>query len=160
MLAVLLAACTGSLPWMVHIPSDLRTPETAGVVQTVAQLPDGRKSYRLKAGETVYIAHQKQVLLGGEPLAGELLLAGTDPDGRQWVAGVELSRSLDRPQGCYDFPAQGRMNDGWIETTSGFRLPIAPGFHDPRDRQDDVFASDRGVFCLNERGEVTNYSGI
>lgn len=102
------------------------------------------------------IASQKEVLLGGEPLAGELLLAGTDPDGRQWVAGVSGDWP-GRPEGCYLFPAQGRAAGDWIETTTGFRLPKSSAFADARSPRSAEFTSDQGVFCLNERGEVTSY---
>lgn len=156
LLTLLVAACTDSLPWSVHVPADLLTPLVAGVVEEISRLPDGRVSYRLKNGETVIVASQKDVLLGGEPLIDELLLTGIEPSGGEWIAGVSGDWP-GRPSGCFLFPAQGRANDGWIETNGGFRLPKAADFYDARDHPDDVFASDRGVFCLNERGEVTYY---
>jgi hypothetical protein len=53
--------------------------------------------------------------------------------------------------------AQGRASDGWIETTSGFRLPKAADFVDARDDPTDLFDSNRSVLCLNDKGEVTSY---
>lgn len=154
LLVLLLAGCGGT----VDIPATLRTPEVAGVVVEAVRLPDGGRAYRLADGASADIPSQKEVLLGGEPLVGELLLAGTDPDGRRWVAEISLSTAIGRPPGCFDFPDQGRARDGWIETNSGFRLPRASDFTDARDYPNDEFASDRGVFCLNERGEVTSYA--
>jgi hypothetical protein len=151
-LAVVLAGCGG-----VSIPGDLRTPSVAGVVDEVTRLPDGGVTYRLANGKTAEIASQRDILLGGDPLVGELLLAGTDPDGSQWVAGVSLSNAPDRPPGCFLVPGRGRLNADWIETTGGFRLPKAAAFRDARARPEDDFASDQGVFCLNEDGEVTSY---
>jgi len=131
-----------------------RVPTAAGVVEEVTPLPDGGRSYGLADGTSVVIASQKQVLLGGEPLVGELLLAGTDPDGRHWVAG--LSRSSNGEPGCFWFTNNGRGSDGWIETYDGFRLPKAVGF-DPAYIRDGNYQTPRGYFCLNELGEVTGY---
>jgi len=158
LLLLLLTGCGGT----VDIPATLRTPEVAGVVVEIVRLPNGGRVYRLANGARADIPSQKEVLLGGEPLVGELLLAGTDPDGRRWVAGVSLSGSagIGRPAGCFDFPGQGRARDGWIETNGGFRLPKAADFRDMRDNPNDEFASDRGTFCLNERGEVTSYDTL
>jgi hypothetical protein len=150
-LAVILAGCGG-----LRIPGDLRTPSVAGVVDEVTRLPDGGVTYRLANGKTAEIASQRDILLGGDPLVGELLLAGTDPDGSQWVAGVSGDWP-GRPPGCFLFPARGRLNAGWIDTTDGFRLPKATDFRDARARPDEEYASDQGVFCLNEDGEVTSY---
>jgi hypothetical protein len=134
--------------------SSSRVPTAAGVVEEVTRLPDGGRSYRLADGASVVIASQKLVLLGGEPLIDELLLAGTDPDGRQWVAG--LTRSPNGEPGCFWFTNNGRDSDGWIETYDGFRLPKAVGFY-PAYIRDGNYQTPRGYFCLNESGEVTGY---
>ncbi len=131
-----------------------RVPTAAGVVEEVTRLPDGGRSYRLAGGTSVAVPSQKQVLLGGEPIVGELLLAGTDPDGRQWVAG--LSRSPNGEPGCFWLANNGRDSDGWIETHDGFRLPKAVGF-DPAYIRDGNYQTPHGYFCLNESGEVTGY---
>ena len=144
-LAVVLAGCGG-----VSIPGDLRTPSVAGVVDEVTRLPDGGVTYRLANGKTAEIASQRDILLGGDPLVAELLLAGTESNGRQWVAGLS-GDWLGRPAGCFLFLARGRNNAGWIETTHGWRLPKATDFRDAWARPDKEFASDQGVFCLNER---------
>lgn len=155
LLVLLPAGCGGT----VDIPATLRTPEVAGVVVEIVRLPDGgRWRYRLADGQTLEVDYDQTTNLLGGPQIGRLLLAGTDPDGRRWVAGVSLSTAIGRPPGCFDFPDQGRASDGWIETNGGFRLPKAADFYDSRDNPDDEFASDRGVFCLNERGEVTSYA--
>jgi hypothetical protein len=133
----------------------LRTPSVTGVVEEVGQLPDGGKSYRLVGGSSVDVASQAQVLLGGEPVVGELLLAGADPDGRQWVAGVGLS-PIASDSGCFWFTSNGRDADsGWVET-GGFRLRKGAQF-DPAYVRDGNYQSPRGYFCLNESGEVTSY---
>jgi hypothetical protein len=156
LLAALLASCTGS----VHVPSELRTPSVVGVVEGFVRQPDGRDRYELLNGQSLEIDYDETENLLGGPEVGWLLLFGTDPDGGQWIAGVSLSTTLGRPTGCFLHPAQGRAVDGWIETSSGFRLPKAAGFRDPRDHPTDLFSSDRGTFCLNERGEVTSYDVI
>jgi len=155
---MLLGACTDSFPWSVHIPADVRTPSSAGVVEEITSLPDGGRTYRLQSGESVEIPSQKLVLLGGEPLVGELFLAGEDPDGRQWVAGVETGPP-GLPAGCFFYRSPGRAVGAWIETASGFRLKKAPDFTDVRNPKSDEYTSDLGGFCLDERGEVTRYEG-
>jgi len=139
-----------------HFPPELRTPTVAGVVEDLVRPAEGGETYRLEGGQVVQLPSQKTVLLGGEPLVGELLLAGSDPDGRQWVAGVEPWGAAGRPDGCFWLRSQGRPVDGWIETTAGFRLPKATGF-DPGYSPNNEFTSDRGGFCLNAAGEVTSY---
>jgi hypothetical protein len=159
-LAVALVAIVGALagcgPARPAIPESLRTPGIAGVVLDIEETPDGGETYSLENGQLAQIASQKTVLLGGEPLVGELLLSGTDPDGRQWVAGVSPWDAAGRPEGCFWLPSQGRLVSGWIDTTAGFRLPKAAGF-DPGYARNNEFTSDRGGFCLNEAGEVTSY---
>lgn len=155
-LVALVGALAGCGPARPAIPESLRTPSIAGVVLDIEETPDGGETYRLENGQLAQIASQKTVLLGGEPLVGELLLAGTDPDGRQWVAGVEPSRALDRPEGCFWLPSQGRLVNGWIDTTAGFRLQSAADF-DPGDSVGGEFASELGSFCLSGVGEVTSY---
>ena len=155
----LLASCGGT----VDIPANLRTPEVAGVVVEAVRLPDGRRwRYTLADGQTLDVDYDQTMSLLGGPQIGRLLLAGTDPDGRRWVAGVSLSGSagIGRPPGCFDFPDQGRARDGWIETNGGYRLPKAADFRDMRDSPNDEFASDRGTFCLNDKGEVTSYDTL
>jgi len=152
-LALLLAGCGGS----VHIPAELRTPTIAGVVEQSSQQPDGGKTYVLTDGATVEIASQKTILLGGEPIVGELFLAGTDPDGRQWVAGLEPSPNTNEPD-CFRLATTGRDAGHWIETSAGFRLPMAATF-DPGLTDGKEFALPSGGFCLNEKGEVTSYVG-
>jgi hypothetical protein len=153
LLAMLMAGCGGS----VHIPANLRIPTAVGVVENVAQLRDGRSIYRLEDGQTVEIASQKSILLGGEPIVGELLMTGTDPDGRQWIAGLSPSPNTNEP-GCFDLPTSGRDAGSWIETSAGFRLPKAATF-DPGITDGKEFALPLGGFCLNEKGEVTSYVG-
>jgi hypothetical protein len=155
-LIALIAGCTDSFPWSVRIPDNLRTPSIAGVVTDSAQLPNGHWQYRLTDGETLEVDYDETESLLGGPDTGRLLLFGVDPAGGQWIAGVSGDWP-GRPSGCYLFPAQGRAVDGWIETNSGFRLPKAARFDDRRDNPEDLFTSDRGVFCLNDRGEVTSY---
>ena len=158
LLVILATLSAGCFKYSVSIPADLRTPDMASVVEAKTQLPNGHWQYQLANGQTLEIDYDQTTSLLGGPDAGRLLLAGTDPDGRQWVAGVRRSTSVDSPPGCFDFPAQGRASDGWIETESGFRLPKAAGFSDPtRDNPSDLFTSDQGWFCLNEKGEVTRY---
>lgn len=151
-LAALVAGCGDSI----RIPDNLRTPEVAGVVTDVERFPDGTTTYHFASGGTADIASQTTVLLGGEPLIGELLLAGTDPGDRQWIAGLSGDWP-GRPAGCFPMIGQARGVDGWIETEAGYRLPKAADFQDARDNPTDLFVSDRGVFCLNDRGEVTSY---
>ena len=131
-----------------------RAPTVTGVVEKVTRLPDGGRSYRLADGSSVVIASQKNVMLGGEPLVGELLLAGMDPDGRQWIAGI--ARSPNREPHCFWFANNGRDSNGWIETSDGFRLRKSIRF-DPAYFTDGNYQSPRGYFCLNESGEVTGY---
>ena len=111
----------------------------------------------LSDGATAEIASQKTILLGGEPIVGELLLAGTDPDGRQWVAGVPASSFVNLPD-CFWLASRGRDAGDWIETTAGFRLAKAPGF-DPGITDGQEYALPLGGFCLNEKGEVMSYVG-
>ena len=155
LLGALAAACD---PWAVNIriPANLRTPSIAGIVEDEAQLPNGHWQYRLADGQTLEIDYDQTTSLLGGPHLGYLLLAGTDSDGGRWVAGVEGDWP-GRPPGCLLLPDQGRADDGWIETVDGFRLPKAADFHDFRGNPDDTFTSPTGVFCLNERGEVTSY---
>lgn len=138
-LAVVLAACSGRFPWSMHIPAEVRAPSIAGVVEESTQLPNGQWEYRLSNGQTLEVDYDRATSLLGGPSLGRLLLAGEDPDGRQWVAGVSLSTAGGRPPGCFDFPAQGRDNDGWIETTSGFRLKKAHDFSDWRNPKSDEY---------------------
>jgi hypothetical protein len=152
-LAVLAAGCGVS----VHIPANLRTPSVIGVVAEVTQLRDGRSVYRLEGGRTTDIASQETILLGGEPVVGELLMSGTDPDGRQWVAGLRPSDIVGEP-GCFRLASSGRDAGDWIETSAGFRLPKAATF-DPGATDGKEFALPLGGFCLNDKGEVTSYVG-
>lgn len=137
-------------------PRPVRTPSTSGVVDAITRLQDGGTSYRLQNGDSVVIPGQKEVLLGGEPLVGELLLSGTDSDGSTWVAGVSQG-APGLPDGCFFLPSQGHADGEWIETSTGFRLRKAATFVDPRDADGDDFPSDRGGFCLSEGAEVTRY---
>jgi len=148
-LAVLLVGCG------LRIPTSLRTPTVAGVVEDVTRLADGGVTYRLQNGKSAEIASQKQVLLGGEPLVGELLLAGTDSDGRQWLAGVSPSPNVNEP-GCFWLTANGRDAGDWIETSDGLRMQEALDF-DPGLAEGGEYTSPRGCFCLNGEGEVTSY---
>lgn len=157
LLVILATLVAGCFKYSVDIPADLRTPSLASVVEATTQLANGHWQYQLANGKTLEIDYDQTASLLGGPGVDELLLAGTDPDGRQWVAGVRRSTAIGRPPGCFDFPAQGRANGGWIETESGFRLPKAADFSDPRDNPSDLFASDQGMFCLNDQGEVTSY---
>jgi hypothetical protein len=128
-------------------------------VEESSRLADGSGVYRLIDGQTVEVDYGRtSTLLGGEPLVGELLLAGMDPDGRQWVAGIEIG-APGRPSGCFWLPSQGRLVGGWIDTTAGFRLTKAAKF-DPGSSVGGEFASDRGGFCLNDAGEVTGYGSL
>ena len=150
MLAVVLAGCGG-----LDIPADLRTPSVIGVVEEVTELPDGGETYRLANGQTADVASHKEILLGGEPIVGELLLLGSDPDGGQWVAGVSPSPHANEP-GCFWLPGTGRDANDSIETTGGLRLPKATDF-DPGLIRDGQYTSPQGHFCLNGNGEVTGY---
>lgn len=153
-LALLLVAGCGD---SINIPDNLRTPTVAGVVEESTQLPNGHTwAYRLADGQTLEIDYDQTASLLGGPQDGRLLLAGTDPDGRKWVAGI-VGDQPARPAGCFLTRGQGRANDGWIETESGWRFPKAANFVDARDQPTDEFFSERGVFCLNDKGEVTSY---
>lgn len=157
LLGVLLAGCG---PLFLDIPADLRTPSVAGVVEEITRLAGGRDVYRLRNGQRVEVDYDRTSNLLGGPAVGWLLLAGTDPEGRQWIAGVSPSGSSNEP-GCYRLPSAGRDAGAWIETTGGFRLPKAPDFA-PRSSYwvgRTEFTSSQGYFCLNEQGEVTSYEG-
>ena len=130
-------------------------PSVAGVVVEVARLPDGGVTYGLQNGESVEIPSQKRVLLGGEPLVGELLLAGSEPDGSQWVAGVSQSPNAN-DSGCFWLTSNGKDVADQIETTDGIRLRKASDF-DPGLAKGGDYSSPRGYFCLNEKGEVSSY---
>jgi hypothetical protein len=101
------------------------------------------------------MASHKEILLGGEPIVGELLLLGSDPDGGQWVAGLSLSPNVNEP-GCFWLTVDGRDAGDWIESTNGLRLPKASDFH-PGLTRGGEYTSERGSFCLNGDGEVTGY---
>lgn len=139
-----------------HFPAQMRTPTTAGVVSESTQLPNGDWQYRLADGQALEIDYDHTTSLLGGPQIRRLLLAGTDPDGRPWVAGVSPWDAAGRPEGCFWLPSQGRQIDRWIDTTAGLRLPKA-GHFDPGDSVRGEFGSDLGGFCLNEVGEVTSY---
>lgn len=139
-----------------NIPASLRTPSVAGVVEESTRLPNGHWEYRLKGDQTLEVDYDRTTSLLAGPDVGRLLLAGADPEGRQWVAGISGDWP-GRPEGCYLFPAQGRSVGDWIETTTGFRLPKSSAFVDARSRRSAEFTSDQGVFCLDQRGEVTSY---
>jgi len=152
-LAVLVVGCGVS----VHIPANLRTPAIVGVVEASTQLTGGNWSYRLKTGQTLEINYDATTSLLGGPQIGRLLLAGEDPDGRQWVAGLRPSTDVTEP-GCFLLDGVGRDAGQWIETSSGFRLPKAANF-DPGSTDGKEFALPLGGFCINEKGEVTSYVG-
>jgi hypothetical protein len=157
LLALLLSGCLASFPWSGDVPDNLRTPMIASVVEAAEQLPNGHWVYRLRDGQTLEIDYDETTSLGGGPGVGRLLLAGTDPDGRRWVHGLPLAPTIGRPAGCFEMGGYGRAVDGWIETAGGWRLRKAADFLDRRGDSDDLFDSERGVFCLNERGEVFYY---
>jgi hypothetical protein len=133
----------------------VRTPSVSGVVEDVTRLPDGGVTYGLDSGESVVIPSQKHVLLGGEPLVGELLLSGEDPDGSRWVAGVGQNPN-ESNSGCFWLTTNGHDAGDGIETSDGFRLPRAERL-DPGIARRGEYSSPHGYFCLNNKGEVTSY---
>ncbi len=159
LLTLLLTGCISSFPWSGHIPDNLRTPTIASVIEAEEQLPNGHWVYQLRDGQNLEIDYDDTTnLRNGEPKVGDLLLTGTDPDGGRWVLPVSPATAIGRPAGCFMMGGYGRSADGWIETAAGWRLHKAADFRDTRDQPDDLFSSERGVFCLNERGEVFYYS--
>jgi hypothetical protein len=157
LLALISAGCTFSLPWEVHSPTTLRSPAIAGVVVSQERLPNGHWREELTDGQTVDIdVDHADVLLGG-PQVGRLLLAGTDPDGRQWVAGVIVAGWIHTSPPCYQLVGRGRDGGDVIATESGFLLHKAPDFEDRSGDLDPDYGYPRGVFCLDDHGLVTSY---
>lgn len=156
-LSLILAGCTLSLPWDVHSPTALRSPTLASVIESETLLSSGHTRYGLANGQTFEVDYTKTQNLEGGPAVGWLLLAGTDPDGRAWVAGFIVAGWIHTSPPCYQLVGRGRDGGDVIATASGFLLPKAPDFEDHSGDLDPDYGYPRGVFCLDDHGLVTSY---
>ena len=138
----MLTACSGR-------PSDPLTPSIVGVVEAI-DVRSGPNLVELAEGKTFDLATVDWLLGGdGEPMEGQLLLAG-ERDGKGWWYAL--------PSGSRRCPFEMGFGDAWEEETSfvfavGFRLAKAENFEPlsvPRDPADPV----QVVLCINDQGEV------
>jgi hypothetical protein len=134
-----------------EIPSTLRTPEIATLVQTL-ESRSGAPLVRLVDGTTYDPTGATLIVHRGTLDAGSLLLAGTQPG--PWYAYLEEFAS-----GCYALVTRGRDDGTTVVTEDGLRLTKAPGFSAPHD-PDGVYVRPNDQFCLGSDGLVTGYGLI
>jgi len=141
------AACDAGGPALA-IPSTLRTPEIAAVVETV-ETRSGPPLVHLVDGTTYDPTGATSLVHRGTLAAGSLLLAGTQPT--PWYAYL-----AEFVPGCYALVSRGRDDGTTIVTEDGLRLTKAPGFSAPHDPS-GVFERPNDQFCLGPDGLVTGY---
>lgn len=139
-----------------------RVPTSVGVIERAENLAGrGLWEYDLDTGETVVIDVDDATMLDGSRLGsdpgGTLLFygAGDDP----WYLG--LASFAEIPD-CYYLRAAGVDDDTHIVFDNGLRLPKADDFDGqgwPQNGRYDleVAGGDVAAFCINPRGEVTEY---
>ena len=135
----------------VSIPSTLRMPELAGVVETM-ELRSGPPLVRLEDGTTYDPTGATLIFHAGSLEAGSLLLAGTQPT--PWY--VHLGEFVP---GCYALVVRGRDDGTTVVTEVGLRLTKASGFSAPHD-PNGVYVRPNDQFCLGPDGLVTGYGLI
>lgn len=145
------AACDAGGPALT-IPSTLRTPELAGVVETVEPRSGPPPLVRLVGGTTYDPAGATPIVQVGTLAAGSLLLAGTQPT--PWYGYLE-----EFVPGCYALVTRGRDDGTTVVTEDGLRLTKAPGFSAPHD-PNGVYERPNDQFCLGPDGLVTGYGLI
>ncbi len=132
------------------VPHD---PAVSGVVATRDFLGPRTVRLVLVTGETLEIDLKTNRNLNpnlDEPDPGELLMYGTEPDGRSWFATALPSMETD---GVFDLWSQSRgMIDGSFTFESGLRLPIADDFSFWPTGHLEAEMPTR--YLLNEQGEV------
>ena len=135
----------------VSIPSTLRMPELAGVVETM-ELRSGPPIVRLEDGTTYDPTGATLIFHSGSLEAGSLLLAGTQPT--PWYVHLE-----EFVPGCYSLVVRGRDDGTTVVTEVGLRLTKASGFSAPHD-PNGVYVRPNDQFCLGPDGLVTGYGLI
>ncbi len=137
-----------TLPSCSSKPASAVTPSIVGVVESTNGELNTTTVVRLADGSTFDIAGA-EVLVGGRPFYGELLLAG-DNGGDRWYYPLG---SRDLGSACPFVISDG---EAWEEEDAiifevGIRLLKAPDYRRP-EPQRDVY--DRSLFCVNKDGRV------
>ena len=134
------------------------TPTTIGVVASVEPTTGRTYAYHLSSGMIfpIDLSAADILLPDGGPGPGYLLLSGTEPSGRIWVAGFPPYRAADVPPDCFQVVATGVGVDNSIDLSIGVRLRKATSF-DPGPISDERYNLDRASFCVNGNGEVLSY---
>jgi hypothetical protein len=143
-------ACDAGDPAL-EIPSTLRTPEIAALVQTV-EPRSGSPLVRLVDGTTYDPTGATLIVHAGSLEAGSLLLAGTQP--APWY--VYLAEFVP---GCYALVTRGRDDGTTVVTEDGLRLTKATGFSAPHD-PNGLYVRPNDQLCLGPDGLVTGYGLI
>ncbi len=156
--AFALAACVGA-----SIPRDIYTPDLAGPVSQIEQVPGGPNE-RVHVGDRVIdFSRDDPRPLGGDRIAeGDLLIYGR-MDTSAWfvpVAQPETGPLAD----CYVISDAIAFDDGdgviiAYEAGAGVRLPKADAFITPADLEDNGSYPDWvDTFCLDARGQILGAS--
>lgn len=136
-------------------PPSSRVPDTVGVISSVKHT-NGATVVTLESGATVEVNLSGERLYPGPSDEG-LLLSGIH-DGRSWYFILGTYRSDPT---CFELEDTATDMDTHILFDSGVLLPKAPGFRrldrPHEDRYEDLAQIGFTPFCLNDRGEVTDY---
>lgn len=157
LVAALLAALTGCLS---SGPPE-RTPSVVGVVIESAENTNGAWRYVLESGEPVEIDTDDTDRLAGARGGGVAALLFYDDGADPWYFTLEEFAPDELP-GCFWWQAVGVDDETHIVFENGLRVPKSADFDGqgwPQDGRYDLEVSggDVAPFCMNRRGEVTEY---
>jgi hypothetical protein len=144
-MALVLAGCRTDLPR----PAVVYELTDSGVVTSVEEIQGGGLRVALARGESIDLLLGAVDLYGEIPVAGELILVGSNGSS----LGYATTRERDE---CYVLNEPAVEDGTHILFDFGLRLPKSPRF-DPGPIDDGRFPSFREGFCINTAGEVIRY---
>lgn len=132
-------------------PDRMYSPTVVGVVESEEFVAVRTVSLTLDDGRVFEIDLGAATAVGGypEPEPGYLLLYGEEHDGAWYVA-------ISGNPSCFGIGARAIDHGDAIVFDFGLRVPKADDY-DPGSVSGSRYSNPQAGFCLNERGEVTEY---